>query len=123
MGAQGSDPGSASALIDDTQPLLKQVGGGALWFRSPLVTPAPGAIARAAALQDASSGLIRHLCGLPAAAAAAAASLPCPSWLPPMLQLGHLDAAGYQAWMMRTSRGQARFFESSRLEAVTKVKW
>ncbi|KAI7838789.1 hypothetical protein COHA_007404 [Chlorella ohadii] len=61
MGAQGGDAGSAAALIDDTQPLLKQ--------------------------------------------------------------LGHLDAAGYQAWMMRTSRGQARFFESSRLEAVTKVKW
>ena len=41
--------------------------------------------------------------------------------LPP--QLVHLDAAAYQAWLRRTSRGTARFFASGWLEAVTKVKW
>lgn len=77
--------------------------------------------------------LIRCPGGLPAAAAAAAApATPCCRCLCRpccplshffLMQLAHLDAAGYQAWLMRTSRGQARFFHSSRLEAVTKVKW
>ena len=38
-------------------------------------------------------------------------------------QLAHLSAAEYQGWLLRTSRGKARFFKSDRLEALTKVKW
>ena len=61
----------------------------------------------------------------PAAAAAAAAKLaPAPTSANELYtQLARLDAAEYQTWLLRTSRGQARFFQSGRLEAVTKVKW
>ena len=39
------------------------------------------------------------------------------------VQLARLSPAEYQAWLLRTSRGKARFFASDGLEAVTKVKW
>ncbi|KAL4423877.1 hypothetical protein ABPG75_001178 [Micractinium tetrahymenae] len=42
---------------------------------------------------------------------------------PLLKQLVHLGPSEYQAWLLRTSRGKARFFESDVLEAVTAVKW
>lgn len=42
---------------------------------------------------------------------------------PLLKQLAHLQPDQYQAWLLRTSRGKARFFESDALEAVTAVKW
>ncbi len=93
MGAQGGDAGSAAALIDDTQPLLKQVGGGALLFSSPLALRALWAIDRAATMQDASADLIRW----------ASPPLPPP---PPLLTCRPLhDSVLWRSWA--TSMRQA----------------
>ncbi|PSC73265.1 fatty acid 2-hydroxylase 2-like [Micractinium conductrix] len=42
---------------------------------------------------------------------------------PLLQQLAQLRPAEYQTWLLRTSRGKARFFESSRLESLTMIKW
>ena len=48
---------------------------------------------------------------------------PRPACVCPHPQLAHLDAAQYQDWLRRPSRGRARFFASDALEAVTHVQW
>ena len=76
MGAQDCDPSSTAASIDDSQPLLKQVGG-----RSKVVQPAPNPDGPAIdwtrfCIQASIAGLIGGLGVLAAAAAAAAAAAP-----------------------------------------------
>lgn len=46
-----------------------------------------------------------------------------PPGTPLVLEVGHMGAPAYWAWVNRPAPGQPRFFSSNAAEAVTKVEW